>query len=258
MLHDARAASKVPGRDLTSGPRSASFSLRLPVPFGLGVVSAAVALISGGVDSAVLVAQLIKEGSMVHPLYVATGMSWEPVERQYLARYLTAIACDALLPLHVLNLPVSDIYGSHWSLSGEGAPGYEAPDQDVYLPGRNLLLVGKAAIYCSLNKIERIAMGLLGGNPFPDATDEFFYVLRRSLSLGLNARIFIERPFKTMHKEAVIALGRALPLELTFSCIRPSDGLHCGDCNKCAERQRGFRDAGMIDRTTYAQARELV
>ena len=51
----------------------------------------------------------------------------------------------------------------------------------------------------------------------------------------------------------VIALGDGLPLELTFSCIRPIDGLHCGVCSKCAERRDGFRDAGRVDRTRYAE-----
>jgi 7-cyano-7-deazaguanine synthase len=45
--------------------------------------------------------------------------------------------------------------------------------------------------------------------------------------------------------------GRFLPLELTFSCMRPLDGRHCGDCNKCAERRKAFRDAGLPDRTPY-------
>jgi 7-cyano-7-deazaguanine synthase len=46
-------------------------------------------------------------------------------------------------------------------------------------------------------------------------------------------------------------LGRELPLEHTYSCIRPVSGLHCGQCNKCAERQRAFAEAGMVDPTVY-------
>ena len=55
-----------------------------------------------------------------------------------------------------------------------------------------------------------------------------------------------------MNKQQVMALGRNLPLELTFSCIAPAGGLHCGRCNKCAERQNAFRDAGITDKTSYA------
>jgi 7-cyano-7-deazaguanine synthase len=55
-----------------------------------------------------------------------------------------------------------------------------------------------------------------------------------------------------MTKRQVMELGRDLPLELTFSCISPVDSLHCGRCNKCAERQAAFRDAGLPDGTRYA------
>ena len=59
------------------------------------------------------------------------------------------------------------------------------------------------------------------------------------------------RPFAALHKAEVLALGRDLPLHLTFSCIDPIEGRHCGRCNKCAERKKGFRDAGMRDLTDY-------
>jgi 7-cyano-7-deazaguanine synthase len=209
------------------------------------------ALVSGGVDSAVLVACLLRDGSSVQPVYVEAGMAWETVERAWLERYLAAIPSPSLLTLRALALPVADAYGSHWSVDGIGPPGYEAPDEEMYLPGRNLLLIAKAAVYCVRNGIDRIAVGLLAGNPFPDATDTFFDALSRSLSLGLATPIQIERPFAGFHKEQVLALGRDLPLELTFSCVSPVGELHCGDCNKCAERQRGFRNAGMADPTRY-------
>ncbi|MCD4728936.1 MAG: 7-cyano-7-deazaguanine synthase, partial [Pirellulales bacterium] len=43
------------------------------------------------------------------------------------------------------------------------------------------------------------------------------------------------------------------PLELTFSCLSPVAGLHCGRCNKCAERQEAFRSLEMHDPTRYAR-----
>jgi 7-cyano-7-deazaguanine synthase len=50
-------------------------------------------------------------------------------------------------------------------------------------------------------------------------------------------------------------LGSELPLALTFSCISPRGGLHCGACNKCAERQAAFRAAEMADETRYVKAK---
>ena len=53
-------------------------------------------------------------------------------------------------------------------------------------------------------------------------------------------------------KRQVMERGRDDPLELTFSCISPVAGKHCGRCNKCAELQRAFRDIGLEDPTCYA------
>ena len=93
---------------------------------------------------------------------------------------------------------------------------------------------------------------MLDGNPFGDATDEFFDEFESSLRRATGGPIRILRPFAGMTKREVLELGRNLPLELTFSCIAPAGGLHCGQCNKCAERQAAFRSAGYDDPTVYA------
>ena len=70
------------------------------------------------------------------------------------------------------------------------------------------------------------------------------------------SRLSILRPFARLWKKDVLELGRGLPLELTFSCIIPNDGLHCGRCNKCAERRRAFASASMEDGTKYVNEPE--
>jgi 7-cyano-7-deazaguanine synthase len=124
----------------------------------------------------------------------------------------------------------------------------------VYLTGRNIVLLSKAAIYCAQHGLSRIALGPLAGNPFPDATPEFFGAMAHALSLGLAHRVAIETPFATMDKGDVIRLGIELgvPLALTLSCMNPQNGLHCGQCSKCRERRDGFADAGVPDPTAYA------
>jgi 7-cyano-7-deazaguanine synthase len=42
-----------------------------------------------------------------------------------------------------------------------------------------------------------------------------------------------------------------VPLELTLSCMQPTNGLHCGRCSKCRERRDAFREAGVVDPTPY-------
>jgi 7-cyano-7-deazaguanine synthase len=61
----------------------------------------------------------------------------------------------------------------------------------------------------------------------------------------------IVRPFAAFEKREVMHLGRSFPLEETFSCISPAGGLHCGRCNKCAERKAAFSRAEMRDLTVY-------
>ena len=213
-------------------------------------------LVSGGLDSAVLTWSAMQDGSEVQPVYVRTGMKWESVEFGWLQKFLAAIAGPRLRPLRELAFPLDDIYGSHWSVGGAGRPEFDAANDADFLPGRNIILISKTAVFCALNGIERIASGGLASNPFPDATDEFFDGLASTLSSGLASPIRIERPFAHMHKEDVVKLGADLPLELTFTCNNPAPGdLHCGDCNKCAERQEGFTKAGVADPTRYAKAR---
>ena len=208
-------------------------------------------LISGGLDSCVLLAHLAEQGWELTPLYVRAGLVWERVELKWIRKFLARLNYSGLQPLRQLSLPVEDTYQSHWSTTGQAVPGAHTEDSAVYLPGRNLLLLSKAAVYCSLNRIGVIALGLLKGNPFPDATPAFLHDLARLAGDALIHPLEIVTPFSRLSKTEVIDLGKALPLELTFSCIRPVGEKHCGGCNKCAERRRSFLEAGVQDRTDY-------
>ena len=70
-------------------------------------------LTSGGVDSAILLADSLKSHAAVWPLYVRSGLAWEEAELRYLTKFLDKIACPALRPLQILELPVADLYGAH-------------------------------------------------------------------------------------------------------------------------------------------------
>ena len=217
--------------------------------------TATAVLLSAGLDSAVLAAVAARSGA-VHPIYVSTGLSWEAEERAALARLLRTAAYSALAPLVSLTFTVGDLYpATHWAFHGK-PPAFDTPDEDVYLTGRNIILLSKAAIHCAQQRIGRLAIGPLAGNPFPDATPEFFTAMARALSLGLAHDLTIDTPLASMEKDAVIQLGMKLgvPLELTLSCMNPSDGRHCGQCSKCRERRDAFSDAGVADPTTYAVA----
>ena len=212
-------------------------------------------LLSGGLDSCILVAKLLDDGHRVQPFYVRTDLCWEVEELAAARDFLAAIARPALNDLVLLDMPLRDLYQGHWSVSGENPPDADSPDAAVFLPGRNVLLLVKPAIWCQLRGIEFLAMAPLGTSPFADAGDGFFKDFQAAINHGGQARLSLTRPFGQMQKRAVMQLGRELPLELTFSCIAPRDGLHCGRCNKCAERQSAFAAIGEGDRTAYYAGR---
>lgn len=215
-------------------------------------------LLSGGLDSAVLVSEQSRRDT-VQPIYVSVGLAWEAVEREA-ARLFLALSPFAhdVRPLVSLTVDMSDVYpASHWAREGR-PPGYDAPDEDVYLAGRNIVLLSKAAVFCAASGIHRIAIGTLAHNPFPDATDGFRAAMAHALSLGLAHDIGIDAPFARVEKADVIRRGSIArcPLALTVSCMKPAgftDGLprHCGACNKCRERREAFDAAGVPDPTHY-------
>jgi len=212
-------------------------------------------LVSGGVDSAILCVDLLREFREVHPIYVRFGLRWEDVELERLREFLDRVATQipGISRLTILDEPVADVYGDHWSTLGQsGVPDSESPDEAVYLPGRNVLLAAKSSVWCRLRGVETLAFGILKGNPFPDSSPVFFEGLSAVLNQAMTGRLRIIRPFDGLSKIEVLARGAGLPLQLTFSCINPVTGRHCGVCNKCWERRVAFRKAGVVDLTEYA------
>jgi 7-cyano-7-deazaguanine synthase len=243
-------------------------------------------LVSGGLDSAVLLAE---EASLaeVQPLYVGVGLFWEVAEREALAAFLATATLPAVRPLVCLTVDMGDVYPpSHWARRGT-PPGYRTADEEVYLPGRNVVLLGKAGVFCASAHIERLVIGTLDHNPFPDATPAFRSAMASTLSLGLGQPFAIEAPYARVSKADVIRRGAArhLPLALTLSCMSPRGRgrvdfsgtaigatepafieeapravpekstrpryRHCGVCSKCRERHEGFVEAGIADPTDY-------
>ena len=209
-------------------------------------------LFSAGLDSAVLLAVALAGGS-AHPIYVRTGLAWEAQEIDAAKRLLSAALYRNAAAMVTLIVDMRDVYpASHWAVRGE-APGFDTPDEDVYLEGRNIVLLSKASVYMARNHLSRVMLGPLAGNPFPDATPQFFETMTQALSVGLAWQVAIETPLAQLHKADVIKRGAALgvPFELTLSCMQPVGGVHCGRCSKCRERRDGFLEAGVADPTGY-------
>lgn len=199
-----------------------------------------------------LLAQAAAGPGDVQPVYVSVGLAWEHDERTTAARFIASL--PRVRPMKVLAVDMTDVYPStHWAIRGV-APGYDTPDSDVYLEGRNVILLSKAAVYMARTGSTRVLIGLLAGNPFPDSSRRFFDAMEVALSTGLAAGISIDAPFSRMTKADVIRLGQTLsvPFALTLSCMQPVRGEHCGRCSKCRERRDAFSEAGVRDPAAYA------
>lgn len=244
----------------------AALSVQAAVPFrdrethviAEGIQKDVAVLFSGGLDSAVLVGQLLAAGRRVWPLAVDCQWHWQEAELVAAKRFLEAVAAPRLEPLVVLQMPLADLYADHWSITGRAVPGATEPDENVYLPGHNPLLLVKAQVWCRLKGVNQLALGALASNPFADSTEEFFRNFEAAMDQAVSGHVELIRPLSKFTKREVMNLGRDLPLELTFSCLSPVGGQHCGRCNKCAERHQAFRLAELVDRTIYATGKPIV
>src|SRR5262245_11929480 len=158
------------------------------LPHTIGVLA------SGGLDSSVLIWHLLQRGLRVQPFYICTGVSWQSDELAGLQRFLSAVASDWLAKLVILELPLHDVYDGHWSLTGRQVPDADSPDEAVFLPGRNALLLVKAAVWCQLHGIDELAMAPLGTSPFDDASAAFFRDFEAAINHGGHQGLRLARP----------------------------------------------------------------
>ena len=153
-------------------------------------------LLSGGLDSAVLVAEEAAAGE-VQPIYVSVGLAWEAAERAIVVELSRARAAQrpgAAARLaqrrHARRLR-RDALGDR----GTSARRITRRTRTCICRDATSILLGKAAVYCAAAKIDRLVIGTLAHNPFPDATPEFRAAMARALSLGLDRPLQIDAPY---------------------------------------------------------------
>src|SRR5947209_20485387 len=125
------------------------------------------------------------------------------MEREALEVFLHALNSPRIKAVTTLSAPIETMYGGHWSVSGDSVPGAEESDSSVFLPGRNILLISLAAVWCSTHAVSELAIGSLGGNPFPDATLDFFGDFARALSTGLGHQVGVHAPYLTLNESEI-------------------------------------------------------
>lgn len=228
----------------------------------------AVVLLSGGLDSAVVLAMARARGLACHAL----GFDYGQRHRAELRAAEKIAAALGAATHRTVRLDLRCIGGSALTdaidVPKDGAGGESGPIPVTYVPARNITFL---AIACGLAEATGAGRILLGVNAvdysgYPDCRPEFIAAFQRCIDVGTKAGVegggagggglVIEAPLVRMTKADIIREGVRLGVDLsvTSSCYDPlgEDGLACGRCDSCRIRRRGFAEAGVPDPTRYA------
>jgi 7-cyano-7-deazaguanine synthase len=224
-------------------------------------VSAAVVLLSGGLDSTTALAVARSRGFDCHALTVRYGQLHE-VELAAAARVATAlgarehrvVAVD-LSPIatSALTSPTITVPKDR-PLSEIGAPGDVPP---TYVPARNTVLLALALAWAETLAARDIFVGVnvLDASGYPDCRPEFVRAFEALAQVATRSGGFtIHAPLIELTKAQIIALGASLGVDyaLTHSCYDPIGEAACGRCDACVLRKKGFAEARVPDPTRYA------
>lgn len=210
-----------------------------------------VVLLSGGLDSTVLLAHLIDEGVNCLGLSIDYGQK----HRRELEA-AGAVSKHYKIPTYMVQLPSALMAGS--ALTG-GSPvphGHYADEsmRATVVPARNTVLLATAAAVAVREGCTAVAYAAHAGDHaiYPDCRPEFAEAVRALLALCDYSPIGFLTPFISWSKGDVARRGNALkaPVEMTWSCYKGGE-IHCGECGTCVERKEAFRTAGIQDPTKY-------
>jgi len=209
-------------------------------------------LFGGGIESTALVRRFLDQGSAVVPVRVHCGLIWDDCESAHARRFLAANACNRLEPLREIRLPLNDFLGSHWAVTGRNVPLAGSQAADLEIPLRNLTLLSFALYQVRHEPGTSLALGTTADNCYRDGSREYFDRCQEVLSLEAGHPVEILTPLIDLNKTQVIQQSDRETLALSFSCVHPSEGRHCGGCIKCGRRKASFQAAGIADPTDYA------
>lgn len=216
----------------------------------------AVVLISGGMDSCVTASIAARQFSMAF-LHVNYGQRTEKRELRAFHSIADFFRVEKRLTCE-LNI-FKQIGGS--SLTDTSIPVSQA-DLDSkeiptsYVPFRNAHIISIAVSWAEILRAEKIFIGAVeeDSSGYPDCRAVYFQTFNQLIEAGTkpDTRIEIATPLIGMKKKEIVTTGVELkaPLELTWSCYKDED-IACGECDSCALRLRGFREAGKSDPIPY-------
>ncbi|MGH9935252.1 MAG: 7-cyano-7-deazaguanine synthase QueC [Blastocatellia bacterium] len=218
----------------------------------------AVVLASGGLDSCVTtaVATLQCELAMLHISYGQRAEKRELKAFNEIADFYKAKHRMTASIAYLAQIGGSSLTDRRIEISQADLESKEIPTS--YVPFRNAHLLSIATSWAEVIGAHRIYIGAVAedSSGYPDCRPAYYEAFQRVIDVGTKpeTKIEIATPVIQLRKSEIVKLGVALgaPLQLSWSCYKRED-LACGQCDSCALRLRGFREAGLRDPIDYAQ-----
>ena len=135
-------------------------------------------LVSGGLDSCILLAHLLRQGHGVRPFYVRGGLFWERVELTALREFLAGRGRAAAGGIDGSRSAVGDLYAGIGALTAMTRPTPRAPTTPSTCRA-GMPCSASTGVWCRMHGIEQLALATLAGNPFADASDKSFVTSSR-------------------------------------------------------------------------------
>jgi 7-cyano-7-deazaguanine synthase len=211
-----------------------------------------VVVLSGGPDSATVAYWAKKQG---HDLSAITFKYGQIATKE--TDCAQKIAEKLGIPIKIIDLStLKEVFGEVTSLCNPDIPMTSSFSQPIIVPFRNAIFLSVAVSYAASIGADKIFYGAQGSDePFyPDCRREFYKAFQTAACLGTCSKMSIEAPFSGRPKSEILLVGAELgvPFELTWSCY--FNGLkHCGKCESCVNRKKGFNEACINDPTEYEQ-----
>lgn len=225
----------------------------------------AVLLLSGGLDSATLLALATREGYAVNALTFRYG------QRHGLEiNRARALAAHYAVARHVVVEVDLRLFGGSALTSDAAVPKGRDPGAAgagipvTYVPARNTIFLSFALAWAEVLGAFDIFIGVnaLDYSGYPDCRPEYIRAFESLAGLATRAGVegtghfAVRTPLIALEKRQIIELGRSLGVDygMTLSCYDPAaDGTACGACDACTIRRRGFSQAGVADPQVYAR-----
>jgi 7-cyano-7-deazaguanine synthase len=224
----------------------------------------AIVLLSGGLDSATVAAAARDRGFRVVALSFRYGQR-HALELEAAAQQAAAqqVARHVVAEIDLRAYGGSALTADIAVPKNRGAAEIGAGIPVTYVPARNTIFLAHALALAEVEAAKDIFIGVnaLDYSGYPDCRPAFVKAFENVMNLATKAGVEGDRPF-TLHtplidltKAGIIRRGTQLGVDYahTLSCYDPTpDGRHCGECDACHLRKKGFREAGIDDPTPYA------